>query len=242
MNAKLEFGFKKSFRFTSKQGKTIHWMKSIYGCAIDEAITNVVQLYFFPRVLAASPETWDEVEPEVVRSRLIFQERMELAKGTPPAEKPIPQRVRLSFSQSFERDSRKGRVFAWLTETYGDKAVNAIMDAVYMVYVPAALASDVDSAIGALREAECSRLKFENAMTETVYQTKHLEVPAIQPLSSSETIVDRDLENVLATHSLIPKGDSTPTEATAPEAIAEDDEEDYEPPDYGLDFGNNVGN
>jgi hypothetical protein len=246
MNAKLEFNVFKSVLGSSVQGITLHWMKAIYGKDIEDAITNAVQLIYYPRVLAASFETLCEVGLEVTRSRLIFQERMGLAKGAPSSENPLPKRVEFSFNQSLERDSRKGKTFAWLVETYGNKTVDAVLEALCLIYFPAALAASPATSSRAQREANCSRLIFEEKMTGALLQN----TPSGVPLSLyrqgdiSETSYLSDCNNLFPP--LVVIDPSNPlektTEATAPEAIADDDEEDYEPPDYGLDFGNNVGN
>lgn len=245
MSAKLDFSFERSFRSTSEQGITLHWMKAIYGSEIDDAITNGVQLLYYPQVLAALTEDGDEIHVEVMRSRLIFQERLQLSKGTPSSESTIPNRVEFSFSQSFERESRKGKTFAWLVETYEGKADDAVLEALCLIYLPAALAASPATASRAQREAKCSRLIFEEKMTGALLQTRPSKVLlSFYPKGDRpEAAYLSDAEDFFPPQSMtdlvVPFEE--PTEVTAEEDVAEevdDDDDDYEPPEYDLDFGN----
>lgn len=239
MNDTLNFAISKSFLGTSAQGITLHWMKYAYGNRIDTAITNAAQLLYYPQVLIASLQ-FDEISLEVARSRLIFQDRMVLSQGIPSADTTIPKRVEFNFSLALGRDTRKGKTFVWLNEAYADKAVDAVLDAVCMVYYPAALASDPDNFELALKEAERSRLRFDSMMTEAVLCASHTEQPLNHGVDTETPVLNQSAYVVPP----LPSSDVlTPLAPVQTEPLGamdrpddDDDDDDFVPPIYDLDF------
>ncbi|NJM77730.1 MAG: hypothetical protein HC852_20545 [Acaryochloridaceae cyanobacterium RU_4_10] len=231
MNDTLDFTISKSFLGTSAQGITLHWMKYAYGNRIDTAITNAAQLLYYPQVLIASLQ-FDEISLEVARSRLIFQDRMALSKGTPSADTAIPKRVDFNFSLALSRDARKGKTFVWLNEVYADKSVDAVLDAVCMVYYPAALASNPCNSELALKEAERSRLRFDSIMTEAVLYASHTERFFENGADTEKPVFNQSAH-------VAPLPPSSAVALSRPVEAMDEQDDDFEPPIYDLeDFGN----
>jgi hypothetical protein len=163
--------FKKRLNGRTQKAQTLYWLRCSYGRSFDDAIADAVWIVHSATALAASPETWGKVKTAVVQSREFFEAMMSLASGAPGTEKPIPNRLTVQFKKAFALDSERGRTLQWLIHTYGDKAVDEILYAVWLVYYPAALASSAKTIARARLQVERSRLEFELKTTFALSQS-----------------------------------------------------------------------
>jgi hypothetical protein len=227
--------FKKRLYGSTQKAQTLYWLRCSYGRSFDDAIADAVRIVHSATALAASPETWDKVKTEVVHARVFFEAMMSLASGAPGTEKPIPNRLTVQFKKAFALDSERGRTLQWLIYTYGGKAVDEILYAVWLVYYPAALASSPKTIAQARLQVERSRLEFELKTTFALSQSS----------PDTMTLIANRLDKTFR---------ASPTEdplkdipfATAPEApdakVPETDDvvNDSEDDDDGLDIENEV--
>lgn len=254
MNEKLNFRFKRSFRGTSEQGITFHWLKCTYAHGFDDAIANAVRTVYTPSAFAASAEGCSRVIPSVNRSRAMFHEMMLLSKDAPESKKPIAERVNIFFSKMMDPSSVDGEVFNWLNRSYGKKAVKFVIHAVCLVYSPAALsASDVKEK--ALLQAKRSRLVFEDMMSYAIAQAdvgdaeflanrlnKTLMESAIKDTGNTDIKIENDVGT--KTGPMVPADEqellaSSESKTVEAEEVSGDDfDDDFVPIDYDLDFSN----
>jgi hypothetical protein len=165
------YEFRKSFSRTSVYGITFHWLKCTYGKFFEDAIANAVWTVYASLAFAAAPESCSKVNELVLNSREHFNQIVELAKGAPVAEEPIPKRVKVAFERCIDLSLKEGQVFDWLIQNYGAKAAEPIIHAVWLVYSPAALSAFPESGKDAQAQAQRSRLVFEDMMTWAVFQS-----------------------------------------------------------------------
>lgn len=163
--------FKKSFVGTSLNGQLFHWLKCTYGETVDEAIDSAVRLIYSPSSLAASSTSWGEVKEEVAYCRDAFQEMMSLVGRAPAAELPIPGRITVEFGASIELVSNLDKTYQWLIMTYGSKAIETIIHAVHLVYLPAVLAASPDSGRDPSLQVERSRIVFEQQIRKAIWES-----------------------------------------------------------------------
>jgi hypothetical protein len=102
----VEVSFKKSFVSTSDNGLTFHWLRSIYFDALEEAVDNAVRLVYSPSVLAASPNTQQDVPREVAYCRDGFEEMMALAFKVLKPDSTLPE-----FAGSYPAGSSLGKIY-----------------------------------------------------------------------------------------------------------------------------------
>jgi hypothetical protein len=171
MTETISVPFKKRLNGGTQKAQTLYWLRCSYGRSFDDAIADAVRIVHSATALAASPETWGKVKTAVVQSREFFEAMMSLASGAPGTEKPIPNRLTVQFKKAFALDSERGRTLQWLIYTYGDKAVDEILYAVWLVYYPAALASSAKTIAQARVQVERSRLEFELKTTFALSQS-----------------------------------------------------------------------
>lgn len=234
MSSKLDFEFERSLRTTSELGVTIYWLKATYGYQLEEVVTNATQLLYWPLVLVDAQEAVEEIVFWVTYARQVFQERMELTHNAPPLEAAIPKRVKFKFQQSFERSSREGKTFAWLVDHYRDRAADVVLDAICMLYGPAALVAIPAARDSSQRRAYCSRLAFEELMTRPMLQTKS-SLELLRVLSAATG--NQGLPGHDGAEHRVPE--ARPIAAPEPERVEDvDEEDDFIPPVYDLNFGN----
>ena len=171
MTETVRVPFSKVFNGTSENGQTFNWLKVSYGRSFEGAIADAVWIIYYPLMLSSSPETWCKVVPAVVRARERFQELMKLASGSPSAGDSVPDRIKVSCRNDFDLASERGRTIQWLTHTYGEKAVEEILYAVWLIYYPAALASTPETIADASLQAERSSLVFEQKMFQAITES-----------------------------------------------------------------------
>ena len=163
--------FKKVFNGASENGITFNWLKVSYGRSFEGAIADAVWIVYYPLMLASSPETWCKVTSAVVRARERFESLMKLASGSPSVGNSVPERIKVLCRNGFDLASERGRTLQWLIETYGDNAVDEILYAVWLVYFPAALASNLKTIADASLQAERSSLVFEQKMFHAISES-----------------------------------------------------------------------
>ena len=171
MTEVISIPFKKRIIGSSQRAKALYWLRCCYGKAFEDAIIDAVWIVYSATAFAAFPETWNQVVPTVLKTRKVFEEMMALASGAPGTEKPIPRRITVQFKKTLAPDSERGKTFQWLQNTFGARAVDEIIYAVWLVYFPAALASSPETSPKARCQAECSRLVFDLKMTTALAQT-----------------------------------------------------------------------
>jgi hypothetical protein len=171
MTETVSVPFKKRLNGSSQQAQTLYWLRCSYGRSFEDAIADAVRIVYSVTALAASPETWDKVKTEVVQTREFFEAMMSLASGTPGTENPIPNRVTVQFKKAFALDSVRGRTLQWLIHTYGENAVDEVLYAVWLVYFPAALASNPKTIADASLQAERSCLVFEQKIFHAISES-----------------------------------------------------------------------
>jgi hypothetical protein len=169
----FELRFNKSFVGTSKNGAIFHWLKSTFlPCKkLEDVMITAVSLLYTPKFLASLPQSDELVFREVALSRNLFQGLMNLVAASPPAARPLPKRVKISFSQSFDPDSKSGQTFEWLVGIYQEKTAEKIVQAVQWLYYPATLAAEQETAGLAEQQVERSRRLFEEFMTEAILES-----------------------------------------------------------------------
>ncbi len=171
--------FKKVFNGASENGKTFNWLKVSYGRSFEGAIADAVWIVYYPLMLASSPETWCKVTSAVVRARERFQGLMKLASGSPSVGDCVPERIKVLCRNGFDLASERGRTLQWLVHTYGENAVDEILYAVWLVYFPAALASNPKTIADAGLQAERSGLVFEQKMFHAISESNPDEMAVI---------------------------------------------------------------
>ena len=171
--------FKKVFNGTSENGITFNWLKVSYGRSYEGAIADAVWIVYYPLMLASSPATWCKVTSAVVRARERFQSLMKLASGSPSVGDSVPERIKVLCRNGFDLASERGRTLQWLIRTYGENAVDEILYAVWLVYFPAALASNPNTIADAGLQAERSGLVFEQKMFHVISETNPDEIAVI---------------------------------------------------------------
>jgi hypothetical protein len=171
MTETISVPFKRRLNGRTQKAQTLYWLRCSYGRSFDDAIADAVRIVHSATALAASPETWGKVKTAVVQSREFFEAMMSLACGSPGTEKPITNRLTVQFKKAFALDSERGRTLQWLIYTYGDKAVDEILYAAWLVYYPAALASSPETIAQARLQVERSRLEFELKTTFALSQS-----------------------------------------------------------------------
>lgn len=171
--------FKKVFNGTSENGITFNWLKVSYGRSLEGAIADAVWIIYYPLMLASSPETWCKVASAVVRARERFQSLMKLASGSPSVGDSVPERIKVLSRNGFDLTSERGRTLQWLVHTYGENAVDEILYAVWLVYFPAALASNPKTIADAGLQAERSNLVFEQKMFHAISESNPEEMAVI---------------------------------------------------------------
>ena len=227
MTEVISIPFKKRISGSSQRAKALYWLRCCYGKAFEDAIIDAVWIVYSATAFAAFPETWSQVVPTVLKTRKVFEEMMALASGAPGTEKPIPRRITVQFKKTLAPDSERGKTFQWLQNTFGARAVDEIMYAVWLVYFPAALASSPETSPKARCQAECSRLVFDLKMTKALSQT------------SSEVITTHRLDKACTGTLSLPPVDDLPLKAPFAEAqkefpLAQDDSEQAQ--DFGDDY------
>jgi hypothetical protein len=159
------------FNGASENGVTFNWLKVSYGRSFEGAIADAVWIVYYPLMLASTPETWCKVTSAVVRARERFQGLMKLASGSPSAGDSVPERIKVLCRNGFDLASERGRTLQWLIHTYGENAVDEILYAVWLVYFPAALASNPKTIGDASLQAERSCLVFEQKMFHAISES-----------------------------------------------------------------------
>lgn len=241
MNERRSFKFKKTFRGTTHQGITLHWLRCTYGQGFENAISNAVKTIYAPSALVSSAESWEKVVPTVNRSRAMFRESMALSHNVPPPPKPIAERVKVTFSKTFEVASEEGQVFEWLFQSDGENAGNSIIHAVCLVYSPAALASSPDTKAEALLQVERSRLVFEDMMTQAIAQAS-VDEKALIANRLNKTFIESEIQeeaqlNLPVLPNRIQEEDSLQANGQIQAHTSNDDfDDDFVPVDFDLDF------
>jgi hypothetical protein len=179
MTEAVSVPFKKVFNGTSENGITFNWLKVSYGRSFEDAIADAVWIVYYPLMLASTPETWCKVTSAVVRARERFQSLMKLASGSPSVGDSVPERIKVLCRNGFDLASERGRTLQWLIHTYGENAVDEILYAVWLVYFPAALASNPKTIADAILQAERSCLVFEQKMFHVISESNPDEIAVI---------------------------------------------------------------
>lgn len=236
------FEFKKSLRQESQTGITFHWLKCAFGDCFENAVRDAIHIVYFPSAIAFFTNGTDrsKVIAALEQSRRTFDRWMDFAQKAKPVIKQSPERVLIDVTLSVD-DSGAGIALDWLLKTHPDKAEKMILDAVLLVYLPAALyaLNDPHDRMSIMRSLTVitSWLQLSGypfPVDDFVFCDQKTCLPNTEDVSAEF----QSLKNTLAIQDM-PLEDtvnSKDTGHTATEAVSQEPEPTDDMPDINMDF------